>query len=339
MSYEQSSFYNYLIEKIEQKEYLSVEGSISYLFVYAYGFLNLWDKEGYEYIYNKLLELAEAYYYENRFSSYVRCWAYDCLLGLEKYEEYLLLTEPEDIFSVSTHSSNERCNIYYHIGKPVNPIDIVKMSYNLRVTNYTKKNSAAFRDFIVSVFSEDAEKNGAWLERLLGKNTQTYHHSLFNGAPINQPCPKFPCYCFYSSSLLSEKVPELVRNAENQLREAHNVPKIGEGWVSETALYYAIKNAFPQTQVIQHGTPDWVGNQHLDIWIPAWKIAIEYHGTQHFEPVEFFGGIEGFEATKKRDARKKRLCKKNGVELIVVTEDFTHKQVIEIVNDIKNKKA
>lgn len=337
MSYDQRKFYDQFVEKIKRKEYPSVDGNISYLFVYTYSLLNRYPEEGFDKIYSQLLELAEQYYYEQQFASYARDWAYDCLLGLEKYDEYLELTDPEDILSINTHPSNRRCNIFYYINRDVNPVDIIKMSHELRVTSYTKKNQAGFRDVIISVFSENAERNGAWLARLIGSTTQTYYHSLFNGAAISPPRPNFPCYCFYSSPLFSKEIPDLIRKAENKLREIDSIPKIGEGWVSETALYYAVKNAFPQTQVIQHGRPDWLGNQHLDIWIPTWKIAIEYHGKQHFEPIEFFGGKTTFEATQKRDALKKRRCAKNNVELIIVTEEISHKQVIELVQHIKNR--
>jgi hypothetical protein len=73
-------------------------------------------------------------------------------------------------------------------------------------------------------------------------------------------------------------------------------------------LYYIVKNAFPDLQVIHHASPDWLGRQHLDIFIPAISLAIEYQGRQHDEPVAFFGGQEAYEQVKKHDARKKRLC-------------------------------
>ena len=62
----------------------------------------------------------------------------------------------------------------------------------------------------------------------------------------------------------------------------------------------------------------WLGRQHLDIYIPELKIAVEYQGRQHSEPVEFFGGQEAFEKNLERDARKKRLCDENGVNLLYV---------------------
>jgi hypothetical protein len=204
-----------------------------------------------------------------------------------------------------------------------------------KITQYTKKHATAFRDFLEMTFAEDTEKHGSWLERLLSaqKPAQTYEHELFAGAPNQAPIKLgIPYYCFYAAYTLHDTFQELIRTAENRLREAHNVPKVGEGWVSETELYYALKQAFPQTSVIQHGHPEWLGRQHLDIWFPRWKIAVEYHGTQHFEPVEIFGGKEGLAATEERDERKQRLCKQHNVVLIVATERDSHEDIIGQVN-------
>lgn len=42
----------------------------------------------------------------------------------------------------------------------------------------------------------------------------------------------------------------------------------------------------------------------------------KYQGIQHFNPISYFGGNEGFEATKNRDLYKREKCKKYGVKLI-----------------------
>lgn len=88
------------------------------------------------------------------------------------------------------------------------------------------------------------------------------------------------------------------------------------------------------TKVVQHGRPSWLGMQHFDIWFPHWNLAVEYHGQQHFEPVGFFGGEEGFVATVERDKRKVLLAKKNGVRLVVVTEKDDQDVLVEYIKDI-----
>ncbi|MBI4238574.1 MAG: hypothetical protein HY696_09200 [Deltaproteobacteria bacterium] len=111
------------------------------------------------------------------------------------------------------------------------------------------------------------------------------------------------------------------REAENIIREKIGVPKIGEGWISETQLYKVVRALFPGHTVLREASPDWLGKQRLDIFIPELNLAIEYQGKQHYEPVAIFGGEEGFENTRKRDALKKSLCKSNRVELLYFRHD------------------
>ncbi len=113
---------------------------------------------------------------------------------------------------------------------------------------------------------------------------------------------------------LQEVAGEILREAENALRERHGLPRIGEGWVSEMELYGLVKQTFPTA--VHHDSPGWLVPQHLDIHVPNCGLAFEYQGRQHFEPVDFFGGEEAFEATKRRDALKVEKCKANRVSLI-----------------------
>jgi hypothetical protein len=112
-----------------------------------------------------------------------------------------------------------------------------------------------------------------------------------------------------------ETIDEILREAENRLRERHGLPRIGEGWVSEMELYHLIHSIFPSA--IHHARPNWLKPQHLDVFIPDMSIAIEYHGAQHFEPVDLFGGEKALQETRTRDARKEKKCKENGVRLLV----------------------
>ncbi len=119
------------------------------------------------------------------------------------------------------------------------------------------------------------------------------------------------------------------REAENTAREDKDLPRVGEGWIGETELYYAIKNAIPERDVVQHARPKWLGRQHLDVFVPSLKIALEYQGEQHDTPIDFFGGQEVFAIRKKLDARKRRACKKNGVTLIEVRPGYNLQELIE----------
>lgn len=121
---------------------------------------------------------------------------------------------------------------------------------------------------------------------------------------------------------------DLLRKAEDQWRAKNSLPAVGEGWKSETELYFRVKKRLPNQDVIMHGKPKWLGRQHFDIWIPALKVAIEYQGRQHDEPIDFFGGEAAFEKNRQRDARKKSLCKRHGVNLIEVRPGYDLEEVI-----------
>lgn len=114
----------------------------------------------------------------------------------------------------------------------------------------------------------------------------------------------------------------ILKQAEDLYRESIGMPKIGEGWISETELFYKISNHFKDDEVIQHASPKWLAKQHLDIYFPQCNIGIEYQGIQHYKPIDFFGGQEAFEKTVERDIRKMNLCKKHNCYLIYVKEGY-----------------
>lgn len=61
---------------------------------------------------------------------------------------------------------------------------------------------------------------------------------------------------------------------------------------------------------------EWLGTQSFDIFIPSQKVAIEYQGQQHYEPVSGFGGESRLEDNISRDLKKIELAEKNGITLL-----------------------
>jgi DNA-directed RNA polymerase subunit RPC12/RpoP len=57
--------------------------------------------------------------------------------------------------------------------------------------------------------------------------------------------------------------------------------------------------------------------------IPLWT---EVHGSQHYKPVSFFGGEEGYKDLKRRDAMKEEYCRKNGVNYLAVSQEYCRRQ-------------
>lgn len=49
-------------------------------------------------------------------------------------------------------------------------------------------------------------------------------------------------------------------------------------------------------------------NFEYDFYLPDYNLLIEFHGRQHYEPVEAFGGLNEFKKTQDRDSKKRSLA-------------------------------
>lgn len=131
-----------------------------------------------------------------------------------------------------------------------------------------------------------------------------------------------------------KKRDSLVRRVENKWRTANGLPQIGAGWVNEQLLFLTIQKTFSNYKVLQHARPSFLGRQHYDIYLPDFKIALEYQGEQHFRAVSIFGGEEKLRDTQQRDIKKKRISEINDVHLIYVLPNY---DIDEVVSGIAQK--
>lgn len=125
----------------------------------------------------------------------------------------------------------------------------------------------------------------------------------------------------------------LLRDAENVARDEAEIPRVGEGLVSEMTLLRQVQAALPGERVVHQARPWWLAPQSLDIFLPDYKIGIEYQGVQHSAPVEFFGGAKAFERQQDRDAQKQGLCAQYGCVLIEVHPGYQLDDVVDQVKD------
>lgn len=56
----------------------------------------------------------------------------------------------------------------------------------------------------------------------------------------------------------------------------------------------------------------------FDFYLPDLNVCIEFHGIQHYEPVNHFGGNTTFARQKKHDDIKSNYCKNNNIKLITI---------------------
>jgi hypothetical protein len=81
-----------------------------------------------------------------------------------------------------------------------------------------------------------------------------------------------------------------------------------EKWIEDqlTILYPTLEIHYNRTDTI---------NAELDIYIPSLKLAFEFNGIFHYEPIY---GDDKLKRTKNNDDRKFQLCSKNNIGLCVI---------------------
>ncbi len=122
---------------------------------------------------------------------------------------------------------------------------------------------------------------------------------------------------------------------ENELRAKFGYYKIGERWTTETLLYNLLKEIFTETEVVFHYRGKELEGLELDIWIPEYKLGIEYQGVQHFKAVKHWGGEENLNKQRLNDKRKKEICQELNYKLIefLYNEDITKDLILRKLNN------
>lgn len=94
---------------------------------------------------------------------------------------------------------------------------------------------------------------------------------------------------------------------------------------------------------IQQQQFDWLGKLRIDFFLPIYNIGIECQGIQHFEPVDYFGGITTLKKIQNRDSIKLKLCNEHDIKIIYYANynyNFPYKVLTnkdELLSTIVNK--
>lgn len=59
----------------------------------------------------------------------------------------------------------------------------------------------------------------------------------------------------------------------------------------------------------------------FDFYLPEYNLCIEFNGIQHYEPVDFFGGVISYENQLIRDSIKNKYCLDNKINLLIIKYD------------------
>lgn len=366
----QKQFYNIFKYEFKKGNYLDLKGYYNYSFVLVYDLLTEYEQHQDINVLKKHLEILEKYYpktkghtttilveqYKKK-GDFLNAWNllnekdyYIGILTILEYEHQLgksllegkLIARLGGTSHLTQFGRDNISNIIPYI--------------NIKLGEYEKEKGSRFFDLFFINGEMYPKKDDSFLARLGISNKS------------NQPLPFNERYDvdYYKQFYLSESEFEfykdidsqgtnldfnpimthvvekaifnqfrlMIKHSEDLYRESIGMPKIGEGWISEMDLYYKIKMGFENFNVIPHGSPKWLGRQHLDVYLPELNIGIEYQGAQHYEPIDFFGGEEAFIKNIERDIRKRELCAINDCKLIYVTIGYDFSVVKKQIDDI-----
>jgi len=115
---------------------------------------------------------------------------------------------------------------------------------------------------------------------------------------------------FFSSR--NQEQEKYMKDIEHEMVLDHKMPT---RWKSEQEMFRIIHQMFPDA-IFHYENKGWLGDQHLDVYVPSKNLAFEYQGRQHFKSIAFFGGEDDFNYLSALDSNKRKLCEQNNVRLI-----------------------
>lgn len=284
---------------------------------------------------DRLEELAERV--RDDAAIYFRGWGSDAAIGAGEFERGLDLAPAPKLGGRESLRASNVLDLKLLLGHPVSAREVTAL-FGPKVTSFGRENLEPIEAYIQVQLDERSARHqplsiASWTA---DAHRHAAGYSLFNGHPSYLVCQPPAGWHFTYSKQAEQDCVALIREAENAWREECDLPRVGEGWVSETKLYYDVKGSLSDLQVVQHYRADWLGRQHLDIAIPAIRIAIEYQGAQHDQPVAFFGGEDAFARTQERDRQKVGKCQRRGWRLLLVREGYV---LSDLVAEIRAEAA
>ena len=119
-------------------------------------------------------------------------------------------------------------------------------------------------------------------------------------------------------------------------------PICGATGQTQQKLFKIIQNIYPNYKCLfNYKGFDWlvgpVKKMEIDIFVVDIKLAIEYDGKQHYEPIEYWGGESAFLNRQKNDRTKDKLISQHTEDVnhfirIPYTEKITLKNVLKILS-------
>lgn len=351
----QMEFYHFFKEQFLNNQLIDLEGNNSYAFVLMFDLLKSLAETNNKYFEELLNQLAVNYYFTETYVHHELVLYFNSVKDYENGFKYYLTGNLIASEAIARYENLLKRNLF-------NPDIIIQLTGKSFLPEFGQRNIENIKPFIMRFFNEFEQIHATSFLNVFFDFPVLY--KKFNLVHDNYPDflkgydPEY-----YKDFFLSEAeyeyylqndqfqinsgyergIPNVVENAikgqlrkfvlksEDSYRVSIGLPKIGEGWIAETELYYKISNTF-NLEIKHHGRPKWLGRQHLDIYIPSLNLAFEYQGIQHDKPIAFFGGVEGLLETKRRDELKRNKCRENGMTLIYVYPNYNFENIKQTIH-------
>lgn len=349
------TYFNCWLSHWQNEKPLEINGYVSYLFVYIYSIIEnsiprarpLRSNKNYDY-FRELLLLQHVYQNEKFLCNYLLTWIFDAYIYNHKdltavsYVEYQ--RNYNGLHLKFKDSNHLVLNIKYNNKLSMSGEDVFQLS-NRKRNDIISENEEYVIHYLDNKITDLEKEKGIDLLSLITEQyavfVSSYNYSAFRDTPHSPYVLEIADYYDYSElSEFDRVINDWINEAENVVREKMGLPRIGEGWVSETVLYNKICEIFKNEKydILFHAHPPFLKGLELDIYIPVLKLGIEYQGKQHYEPIDFFGGTQGFNEQKKRDLIKKELCDQHGISMAYFRydESIDEKNIINKIKTVVN---
>lgn len=295
----------------------------------------------------KLLEYSYEVPEQSTFT--IRGWASDAYIGLGELATALDILPQVQLGHRSSGHVDSCFSLKYALDLPVEGMDIAIL-FGPKLTEYGRDNIEGIVQYLdIRLHHLQAVEGKKFLKewgqevsrrKAHQSGMNRNHHEVPTGMSLFSGHESY-VYVDYPEGLLFSHLQsveafcaETMRDAENTFREERELPRVGEGWISETKLYYEVKEAFADEDVIQHSNPGWLDRQHLDVYLPARGVALEFQGIQHDRPVAFFGGEKAFRRSQERDRRKLNKCRRHNIRIIYVREGCDLAELVDQIRQV-----
>jgi len=323
LSKEQSAFYETWLAEWKNRTAITVDGQISYLFLYLYSLLDLPPRQ----MIAELEAVQVAYKCEPTVARACSGWISDCYIMLGDYARALERLPKPALGSTASSLADSILSLRLAIGRDVDAEALLALA-GPRVTAFGRRHLPQVARFLEIQLEQRVGHGQPPLLPDWARDSHSYTYFVFANSSRSRAAEQLTAYSFSLNPRALSFAAEQTRRAENMVRADGGLSAVGEGWVSETELYYQLVERLRGVEVLQHSTPEWLRGQHLDVYMPSLAVAVEFQGIQHDRPVDYFGGEEAFRQLRRRDAAKKHRCTRNGVLLIEVRPGYSIDELI-----------